>query len=217
MEAMKTRTAIISAILFCICMLATCEFTKQIGSSTDVNSTGTLFLNQWRREKVEKQNLITSYERRIDKMQRTKDSLLQVVSEKKQNISALRFKVKYFEDQLKESISKTGTQSVNVSENLLDSLVITENKSDTACDETIHTLEKVVSNRDSVIAFHQQVEINLRDVQKNQELNTTYLTEQLNTALKSDRKKARQNRLLAGGLLILSAFSSALLLTQHLK
>jgi hypothetical protein len=217
MKAIKTKTAIVSLILFCVCLLATCEFTKQTGSSTNANSTDTLFLNQIKREKVEKQNLITSYEKRIDKMQKSKDSLLHEVSEKKQSISALRFKVKYFEDQLKESISKTDTQSVNVSEGLLDSLVITENKSDTACDETIHTLEKVVSNRDSVIAFHQQVEINLRAIQKNQELNTTYLTEQLNAALKADRKKTRQNRLLAGGLLILSAFSSALLLTQHLK
>lgn len=217
MNMIKTKTAIVGIILLLVCLFATCEFTKQVQSTNQFAPTDTLFMNQWRREKAEKQKLVLDYEFKIRNLQTSKDSLSKDVSLKKQSIVSLRFKVNFIEDRLKQKILNFDTINKQEIRNDLDSLFLSQNKSDTLCDQTISTLEKIIGNRDSTISFHQQIESNLRSIQKSQELNTEFLTAQLNDANKALRKKFRQNRWLAGGLLVLSGISTSFFITQHLK
>jgi hypothetical protein len=218
MEVLKVKNGIIAALLICIAVFTTCEFVQK-PKSEESTFQDTLFLSQYRREKKEKLATIAKYEAKLSILQTANDSLRVEVAEKKKSISAYRFKAKYWQAELKQAI--TNLDSTQTKRDsllpLLDSLITNQQFSDTACDQTIHNLENVVANRDSSIYFHKQVEDNLRDIQKQQELSNQYLTERLNTAFKNQRKKSRQNKLLAGGLLILSGITTSLLLTQSLK
>jgi hypothetical protein len=199
-------------------MLATCQFKGcKDERKSELNATDTLFLNQWRKEKVEKTKLITSYENSIRKLQFAKDSLLKDVQLKKQSIASFRFKTARYEDLLREHLASSDTVNRKEAKLMLDSLLVSQSNSDTACDETIHQLETVIVNRDSVIALHETVEFNLKEIQKTNELETTFLTAQLNDSKKNLRRKTRQNKILAGGLILLSGIASSLLITQHLK
>lgn len=210
------KSAFILLILSCVFMLATCQFKGCGKDSKSISETpDTLFLNQWRKEKKEKADIILSYESRIALMRSSSDSLRKEVDRKKQSIAGLRFKVNYFEQQLRSTMSASDTSSQTVS--FLDSLSVSQNQSDSMCDETINSLERLVCNRDSVIAFHQVIENNLKDLQQRDKVDFEYLTERLNDALKMNRRKTIQNKVLAGGLLLLSGISTSLLVTQQLK
>lgn len=210
------KSAFVLLIISCVFMLTTCQFRGCDKEKTNTAETSdTIFLNQWRREKSEKINLIKSYELRITGMQQTADGLRNQITENKQSISGLRFKVKYFEDQLRNTLGSTDSSRQGIS--FLDSLSIAQNGSDSACDETIHNLERLVCNRDSVIDAHRHMEQSFKEIQQRDLLNTEYLTQQLNDAVKRNRRKTRQNKFLAGGLLLLTGISTSLLVTQHLK
>lgn len=220
METSKIKTVIIALLFICIGIFATCEFTKQVQSAANPETPDTLFLSQWRREKQAKLDIVSYYEKELTRLQRDNDSMQVLVTESKKAVSAYRFKAKHFQQELKQAIAlvipkdSLGKDTLSP---ILDSLIVYQQQSDTACDETITVLETMVANRDSSLLFHKQIEYNLREVQKDQELRTNYLTEQLNTAFKSQKKKSRQNKLLTGGILILSGFTTSILITQRLK
>lgn len=219
MEGIKVKNGIIAALLICIALLGTCEFI-QSPQPEQAPLQDTLFLSQWRREKKEKLEAIVKYENKLSDLQNLNDSLRTIVTEKKKSLSAYRLKTKYLQEELKQAITSLDTSYFKAGDSLsplLDSLIVEQQFSDTACDQTIHALENVVANRDSSLVFHKLVENNFRELQKQQELANQYLTNQLNTAFKNQRKKSRQNKLLAGGLLILSGITTSLLLTQSLK
>ncbi len=219
MEGFKIKNEIIAVVLICIAVLGTCEFI-QSPKSEQVPLQDTLFLSQWRREKKEKLEAIVKYEKKLSELRNANDSLRTIVTEKKKSLSAYRLKTKYLQEELKQAITNLDTSYFKAGDSLsplLDSLTNLQNLSDTACDQTIHALENVVANRDSSLIFHKLVENNFRELQKEQELANQYLTNQLNTAFKNQRKKSRQNKLLSGGLLILSGITTSLLLTQSLK
>ena len=220
METSKIKTVIIALLFICIGIFATCEFTKQVQSAANPETPDTLFLSQWRREKQAKLDIVSYYEKELTRLQRDNDSMQVLVTESKKAVSAYRFKAKHFQQELKQAIAlvipkdSLGKDTLSP---ILDSLIVYQQQSDTACDETITVLETMVANRDSSLLFHKQIEYNLREVQKDQELRTNYLTEQLNTAFKSQKKKSQQNKLLTGGILILSGFTTSILITQRLK
>ena len=204
-------------VLICMVMMATCGFNGCDQDKSEVQATDTLFLNQWRREKAEKIKLITTYEFSIRQLQSGKDSLLKEVELKKRSITSYRFKTAHYEDQLRKHLRSSDTLDKKVTELILDSLLISQSKSDTACDQTIHQLETVIINRDSVIAFHEKIEFNQKEIQKNNDVEILFLTAQLNDSKKFLRKKTRQNKLLAGGLLLLSGITASLLIKGQLK
>lgn len=220
METSKIKIVIIALLFICIGIFATCEFTKQVQSAANSETTDTLFLSQWRREKQAKLDLVSYYEKELTRLQRDNDSMQVLVTESKKAVSAYRFKAKHFQQELKQAIALVipkDSLGADTLSPILDSLIVYQQQSDTACDETITVLETMVANRDSSLLFHKQIEYNLREVQKDQELRTNYLTEQLNTAFKSQKKKSRQNKLLTGGILILSGFTTSILITQRLE
>ena len=219
MEASKIKTLVIIILIGIIALLTTCELTKT-QTPLDSVTQDTIFLSQWRREKKEKQNLILRYQTKLSKLQSQKDSLQNLVQESKHSMRVYRTKSQVYQNQFKQALAKLVSLDSLQTDTLtpiFDSLTVNQAYSDSACDDTIDLLQLTVANRDTALKFQKQIEVNLRDLNKEGELRNQYLTDQLNTAFKAQRKKARQNKILAGGLLILSGITTSLLLTQNLK
>lgn len=219
MRITMNKAGFMFLVIICMTMMATCGFKGCDQDKSEVQTTDTLFLNQWRREKAEKLLLNSAYQTKLSELNHKKDSLNLIVMRDIKSIAALRFKAKYFEDQLRDKIYLADTidgsrEEVN---SLLDSLVISQSRSDTACDNTIEGLENIISNQDSAIAFHTQIEFNLKELNKQQELSTAYLTEKLNASIRNEKRNARQNKWLAAGMLLLTGISTTLLIGKALK
>jgi len=210
------KSIIIVVLSLLVILLGTCEVHQHVRKANTVTKVDTLSNRLYRQEK---QQQIVAYEKKIDHLQQQKDSLWFEVVAKKSLVSTLRPKVKQYQARLTEKIEQldsncTSRDSLRI---IADSLIVIQNNEDTACVETINTLEKIVANRDSTISIQNLVETNLRDIQKEQDLKSKYLTDQLNIALKVQRKKARQNKILSGGILLLSGITTAVLIPHYLK
>lgn len=206
-------------ILICIAIFATCKWTKQTEVSSETPNQDTLFLHQWKMEKKIKKELIAGYEKKLNALERSKDSLQQLVQGSKKAMAVYRVKAKIFQDRLTETLTQADTNKIEpeILIPIIDSLAMAQLLSDNACDTTIVRLENIIAERDSSIGLHQHIQGELRDLGKEQELQNIYLTEKLNTAYKVQGKIIRQNKLLAGGLLILSGITTSLLISQNLK
>lgn len=217
---MKTETLksiLLIAFILIAGILATCEYNRP-PKPTDSNLQDTLFLSQWRREKAEKLKLVDTYNFQIQQLAQSKDSLNFSLAIHKGLLNTYRLKTKDLRAQVQNNILNDTSQTVyKIIRPVIDSLLNYQQLSDSACDLNITNLESSVANRDSTIRLYIGIESNLKDIQKQQELNNQLLTEQLNTAFKIQKKKTRQNKILAGSLLILSGITSALLITQNAK
>lgn len=219
METSKIKNWIIICLITCVAFLATCEFSKNDSASNPITQ-DTLFLSQYRQEKKQKIELIASYEKRVDRLQLQKDSLQKLVKESSRSISVYRVKAKVYQNQFKaalEQLASIDSLQPDTLSPILDSMIVNQAYSDTACDDTIDLLQITVANRDSALFLQKQIDVNLRDLNKEAELRNQFLTDQLNTAYKVQKKKTRQNKLLAGGLLILSGITTSLLLIHSTK
>ncbi len=216
MEKSEVKSILIVVLALVVILLGTCEVNHRLNANRDVPQTDTLAHSLYR---AEKQHEIDLYRDKISRLQEQKDSLYLLVAVKKNAFFSVRPKVKHYQNQLQEQLSKPDSVCLDrdTIKSLADSLIVYQQQADTACVETIHSLEQVVANRDSSISIQKLVETNLKDIQRQQDLKAQYLTEQLNTALKAQRKKARQNKLLSGGILLLSGITTAVLLPQYLK
>lgn len=218
MSSKQLKFVLIAAILLIIGIVCTCEF-SQPAEPPAIPLQDTIFLNQWRREKKEKQELVKAYENKLERLQTSKDSLQADLAEQKKSISAYRFKAKIFQEQLREKVAKTDS-STNESEDILplvDSLITAQEQSDTACDSTISQLESIVANRDSAVTVLIEIESQLKDIQKKQETENAYLTGQLDSANKTLNHNRKINKLLKVGLFFLSGVTTTLLIKNSIK
>lgn len=216
MEKSEVKSIIIVVLALLVILLGTCEVNQQLHKKSEAAKNDTLSYSLYRQEK---QQQIRTYEKRIDRLQKAKDSLWLVAVAKKTDFTTLRPKVRSLQTRLKEKISQPDSNCIyrDSLRIIADSLFVYQDKSDTTCIETINALEQVVANRDSCISIQSLVTSNLRDIQKEQDLKAQYLTDQLNIALKVQRKKARQNKILSGGILLLSGITTAVLIPHYLK
>lgn len=215
---MKTtfgRLLIAFALFALIVSIGTCTFTNH-AKPPELHPESDSIASIWKNEKVQLQ---VQYHRQIAKLQSGKDSLQGVVTEKKKILSAYRSQTALLEDQLKSFIANADSGYVlsDSIKPLSDKYFAAQAESDSTCDSTISTLEQIVANRDSSILLFQKSETNVRDLQREQELRNQLLTEELNTAYKSQKKKIIQNKFLAGGLIFISGFTTTLLIKQTLK
>ncbi len=218
MSSKQLKFVLIGAILLIIGLVCTCEF-SQPAEPPATPLQDTIFLSQWRREKKEKQELVKAYEKKLEKLQSTKDSLQADLAEHKKSLSAYRFKAKIFQEQLREKVAKADS-STNETEEILplvDSLITSQAQSDTACDSTIFSLENIVLNRDSTISVHLNIESQLKDIQKNQETENAYLTGQLDAANKALKHNRKANKLMKAGLFFLTGLTTSLLIKNSIK
>lgn len=215
---MKTtfgRLLMAFALFALIVSIGTCTFTNH-AKPPQLHPESDSIASLWIKEK---QQLHVQYHQQIEKLQSGKDSLQRIVTEKKKILSVYRNQAALLEDQLKSFIANADSGYVS-SDNLKplsDRYFAAQAENNSTCDSTISTLEQIVANRDSSILLFQKSETNMRDLQREQELRNQLLTEELNTAYKSQKKKIRQNKFLAGGLIFISGFTTTLLIKQTLK
>lgn len=212
MKAVKSKFGILIALLLCVTIVGTCTFLDH-PTDTSPHPVDTTFVHQWKQEKLQLQK---QYEKKIASLQTQKDSLQSIASEKKKALAVYRLKAKSLQEQL-TAIIKADTSCSDTIMPIAQNYFAAQAQSDSTCNETIESLEQIVANRDSSIFIHKQVETNLRDLQKEQQLREQLLTEQLNTAYKVQRKKTIQNKFLASGLVFITGFTTTLLITQSLK
>ncbi len=175
----------------------------------------TALLNSYK-EKVNA--LQFEFEKQIHVLKTTKDSLQNLVKGNKKTIAVLRLNSKQLEIHIKSDLQRADSTMINDSlkTNTLN-YIAAVNQRDSLCNESINTLEIVASKQDSIIGFQNKEKDNLKDLIRQNELRERYLTEQLNTAYKVQRKIVFRNKFLAGSLFIMTGFASALLINQTLK
>jgi hypothetical protein len=160
-----------------------------------------------------------TYKKHFYTLQREKDSLIQLVSDKKKTLSIYRYKSNALEQQLREALAKVDSTTIlpdSISP-LAEIYFAIQQERDSACNQSIRAMEMLTRKQDSVIVIQNSEKDNFMELQKQQELNALRLTEQLNTAYKQQRKTILKSRLLSGTLILISGFTSALLINQTIK
>lgn len=215
MPTIMKNLLIAFGLFICVVTIGTCTFNQHVDKPDQHPERDSISL-RWKKEK---EQLDSQLHKRIDKLQKGKDSLQKIVAAKKTALANYRAKALLLETKLKEVLL-----IVNSTQVIPDSLsplsneyFATQAASNNTCDSTITALEQSVANRDHSILLFKQSETNLRDLQREQELRNHLLTEQLNTAYKAQKKKVIQNKLLAGGLIFISGLTTTLLISQSLK
>lgn len=216
---MKTTNIIsklLIAILLCSNIFTYCNLHQKSENPVTENTlTDTIFLSQWRKEKAEKLKLIDGYNFRLQQLAQTKDSLNFSLAISKNLMTSYRLRSNDLAEQLRGEVGMAHSDSMLHPQikTLIDSVIIYKYKADSACDESIANLESGILNRDSTIRVFTQITRQWQEIQKEQELQNQALTTNLKTALKQQKRKSRQNKILAGGLILLSGITTAILIS----
>ena len=169
--------------------------------------------------KEKQADLQKKYDKQIVSLKHAKDSLGAVIIKNKQVLAAYRYKSNVMEKQLITLIEKFNSSRI-VSDSirpLAENYIDIQQERDSTCNQSMQALEILGAKKDNIIFIQKQEKDNFRELQKEQEQRALNLTEQLNTAYKQQRKTALKNRILAGTLILLSGFTSSLLINQTLK
>lgn len=215
MQSEKSKLLLIIALLSIVMILGTCSVIQR-PRGNDHSQTADTIVSLWKKEKEQLQK---NYEAKISRLETDKDSLQGIVKDKKKALAKYQAKTSYLEIKLRQAILKVDSSGL-YQDSLMPSAneyFTAEAQGDTICNETISMLESIVGNRDSTIVLFKAKEENIRQLQQEQELRNRLLTEQLNTAYKQQKKKILQNKLLAGGLIFISGFTTTLIVRQTLK
>ncbi len=201
-------------IFVLIVLIGTCAFKQN--ESPPISESDNSYINFLKEKKTE---LNFRYKKHFYTLQREKDSLMQLVSDKKKSLSIYRYKSKELEQQLRQVLATVDSSKIlNDSISPLAEIYFAiQQERDSACNQSIRAMEIIAAKQDSVIVIQNREKDNFMELQKQQELNALRLTEQLNTAYKQQRKTILKSRLLSGTLILVSGFTSALLINQTLK
>lgn len=216
MESIKGKLLLVGILSLLMLAIVTCNYQcKQVAKSVSELQDTTIF-NSLKKVhlKIEKK-----YNEQLVQLNITKGSLGKEVEKNKRMLSAYQIKARNMKEQLRDAISKADSNVVSQDtlSKLSEAYFNVQYQSDSLCLETIENLQSVIENRDSSIVIHEQVEDNLRDLQKEQELRTQYLTEQINTFHKQLKRKSRQNKILKGGIFLLTGIATSLIIIQAAK
>ena len=197
-----------------IVLIGNCAFNSE--KKKEVVKPDNTYVNVLKKEQVK---LEAEYRQQICKLKNEKDSLLKVVSEKKHRLIVYQVKADQLEEKLTSvlAVSDSSKQYSSEITPLVNSYVEIQREKDSACVESIIGLETVIANQDTIILIQNKEKDNLKELQRQQELQAINLTEQLNIAYKQQRKSAIKSKLLSGAVIILSGFASALLINQSFK
>lgn len=197
-----------------IVLIGTCAFKQN--ESTPISEPDNSYINFLKDKQTE---LNFTYKKHFYTLQREKDSLIKLVSDKKKSLSVYRYKSKELEQQLRQVLARVDSSKIlNDSVSPLAEIYFAiQQERDSACNQSIRAMEIIAAKQDSVIVIQNREKDNFMELQKQQELNALRLTEQLNTAYKQQRKTILKSKLLSGTLILVSGFTSALLINQTLK
>jgi hypothetical protein len=167
----------------------------------------------YERLKAEKEKLKSQFKQQIQRLQTERDSLDNLIKKNKQELKFQRVKTKTLSVRVLKSLStEVDSASRDSIKPLVEDYVASQELNDSLCDSTIYSLETLVANRDSSLSFHRQVEETQNQMLKDQAARNQQLTDQLNIAFKMQKKKSRQNKILAGGIMIISGITTSILI-----
>jgi hypothetical protein len=197
-----------------IVLIGTCTFTRK--ENPPPIQTDTSYMKVLKEKQAELQK---EYSKQIISLKHAKDSLGAIIIKNKQVLIAYRYKSNVLERQLITLIEKSdSSRIVNDSiRPLAENYIDIQQGRDSICNQSTQALEILGAKKDSIIFIQKQEKDSFRELQKEQEQRALNLTEQLNTAYKQQRKTALKSRILAGTLILISGFTSALLINQTLK
>ena len=197
-----------------IILIGTCTFNQK--ENPPPIQTDTSYVNVLKEKQAELQK---EYRKQIVSLKHAKDSLGAIIINNKKVLAAYRYKSNMLEKQLITLIEKSDSSRIvndsirPLAENYFD----IQQERDSTCTQSMQALEILGAKKDSIIFIQKREKDNFRELQKEQEQRALNLTEQLNTAYKQQRKTALKSRILAGTLILISGFTSALLINQTLK
>jgi len=211
-QHMKKMLMVISLVL-CFTSMRNCYQACQRGSLPQVEES--YLAVQWKKEKAE---LEASYQRQINILETQKDSLVTTVLEQKKSLAVQRVKSKAISKKIINAVTVDSAMvSCDTLRPLIEEFITAHAYQDSICDSTILSLEQLVANRDSTIGYIRLIENIQRDLLKEQQLRNEQLTQQLNVSFKDQKRKSRQNKILAGGIMLLSGITTSVLLTKNIR
>ena len=219
---MKTSNIITSAIILLLIVSNALRFCSRTASETNTNkpSPDTTYIHLWRKEKTEKLQLIDEYSYKLQQLSQSRDSLNFNLALNRNLLKAYRLKSADLAFEVRHRFTAPETNHAPLPfasiRPVIDSLLLFKDKSDSACDATIIRLEESIQNRDSTIKIHGLIEGQWKDLFTEQDLQNKALENSLQTALKQQTRKARQNKVLKGALLVLSGLTTATLIHTNL-
>jgi hypothetical protein len=194
-------------------MVGTCHVHQN--KSPETIPIDTLLFNSYK-EKVNALQL--EFNKQVIVLTNAKDSLQSLVKGNKKAISILKFQSQHLERSIKKAFNTHDSCFVNDSlKTTTLSYIAIQNERDSICNESVNTLELIASKQDSIVLFKNKECDNLKDLLKQNDLREKYLTEQLNTAYKQQRKILIRNKFCLGALYVMAGVTSALLINQTLK
>ena len=216
----KKAILFILSIVICFSMLfQTCE--KPASPPRSIQSVqDSILFDKWKQERVEKQNLIRSFEYRISELQEQNHQLQQSVIEQKQHLEQSREKSGQSRSRLHRVVRQWLTTDSVASDTVVPLLEQTELASfqnDLACDSLIASLEESLATQDSVIRLQDHVAGELKTQLQQQEVVTQTLSAELDKSIRNERKKSRQVKWLGRGIILLGGIASGVFIVQNVR
>lgn len=217
MKKENIKTGLIILLLCAVAFLGTVTPSKSTLGEEQVLQ-DTIFLNQWRREKAEKAQLVSQYQNTITQLESRYRSLSSVAAANLVALNKSREKASFLLDEISEIIkNKADTARIAALPVLVDSLSDARTVETQQCDSTIQNLEQSLANRDSTVLEYENLESTFRQLQAEQEITNSALSNQLNVALKQQKRISRHKRLLSLGLMFLTGVTTTLIIHQATK
>jgi hypothetical protein len=162
---------------------------------------------------AEKKKLTDEFTWQLNRLQTQRDSLEGIISKNRRELKGQRLKTKILSERMLKSVNAAIDSCAQDSlRPQMEKYVQAQEENDSICDASIYSLETMVANRDSSLEFCRSIGETQKQMLKDQELRNQQLTDQLNTAYKMQKKKSRQNKILAGGIMIISGITTSILI-----
>jgi|688.fasta_scaffold234798_3 hypothetical protein len=213
MKSIFKNFALALAVFSFVFILGTCgvsQLKKETAEPIDTNMVHLM------KEKVGE--LQKHYKNQIHSLEKSTDSLKNYFVKSQKTLTKLRTATKLSEQKLVKQLDSDTSQFVNDSiKPALINYIALQLEKDSICKESINTLQLVSTKQDSIISLKNKELLNLYDLTKFYQQREQILTEELNTAYKSQRKVLLKAKLFKGMAILLTGVSSALIINQTLK
>lgn len=216
----KRAVLFILSIIICFSMLfQTCEKpTSQTRSKQELQDS--ILFDKWKQERIDKENLIISFEQKIGHLQHKNSELQQSVIEHKQRLEQSRARSNQTRFRFHQAVTQllmTDSIASDSISPLLEQTEIASQQNDMACDSLIQSLEETASVKDSIISLQETVTTELKSQLLQQESVNQVLSSELDKSIRKERKKSRQVKWLGRGLVLLGGIASGVFIVQKVR
>jgi hypothetical protein len=207
------------SITIALCLVATLLFTLQLCNPTD--SFHDVKGEQYWREQNEKEimQLNRVYQRNLSDLQAKSDSLKKELKQTAEKLKASKLKQHLSEHKVLTLAQPDTVSSVKDQLSTCDSLraevinyVSHVDSTQAYYDTTIVQMQEIITVKDSGLRICETSYEKLKEISEDNLRREQRVTDELNKAVKQNKRKTIQNKILAGGILLLSGFAATILL-----